>query len=277
MPKKKEIDENEVVRLYTEEKWRTKDIALHFNVSTDVIRNRLHKNNVEFRTSSELNRQYYFNEEYFDVIDTKEKAYILGLLCADGWVAKGGNRGASPNLVGFAFQKRDEELIRFIIKELGSNKEIKYVKNNAQVVSHSVKMVGKLVEYGIVPNKSLTLNIKDVVEKAKIDDELIPSFLLGYFDGDGCIAYSQNRKYKNTILWLCHFVGTLETCQFLLDYFGIGFLVDEKSLNGKTYRYQVGGVNKVHEVLSVLYDQHSSFCLTRKYEKFLVLKSRLKQ
>ena len=110
MPKKKEIDENEVVRLYTEEKWRTKDIALHFNVSTDVIRNRLHKNNVEFRTSSELNRQYYFNEEYFDVIDTKEKAYILGLLCADGWVAKGGNRGASPNLVGFAFQKRDEEI-----------------------------------------------------------------------------------------------------------------------------------------------------------------------
>lgn len=276
MPKKINMDEAEIVRLYIEEKWRTKDIAKYFNVSVDLIRRRLHKNKVKLRTSCELNRKYIFNEEYFNLINTKEKAYLLGLICADGWIAQGCSRG-KPNVLGLAFQAKDQELIEFAIKEIGGNKQIKVVKNSVQVTFCSVKLVSKLMEYGIVPNKSLTLNIEDVINRTGISKELVPSFLLGYFDGDGCITSSRHTQYKDNILWSCTFVGTLATCNFLLNYFNTGFLVDEKSTNKKTYRYQVGGINKVNTVLTTLYEQHNGFCLSRKYEKFLVMKSRLKQ
>ena len=276
MPKKINIDENEIVRLYVEEKWRTKDIAEYFKVSKDLITRRLHKKGVKLRTSCELNRKYNFNEDYFNLINTKEKAYLLGLICADGWVAKGGSRGR-PNVLGLAFQVKDQELIEFAIKQIGGNKQARVVKNSVQVTFNSVKLVDRLMEYGIVPNKSLTLNIENVIKQAKIPKELIPSFLLGYFDGDGCITSSRHTQYKHNILWTCTFVGTLETCNFLLNYFNTGFLVDEKSTNKKTYRYQVGGINKVSTVLITLYEQHNGFCLSRKYEKFLTMKSRLKQ
>lgn len=276
MPKKINIDETEIVRLYVEEKWRTKDIAEYFKVSKDLITRRLHKNGIKLRGSNELNRKYNFNEEYFDLINTKEKAYLLGLICADGWVAQGGKRGR-PNVLGLAFQIKDQELIEFAINQIGSNKQIKVVKNSAQVTFNSVKLVSRLMEYGVVPNKSLTLNIENVIKQAKIPKELVPSFLLGYFDGDGCITSTQHTQHKHIIMWTCTFIGTLETCNFLLNYFNTGFLVDEKSTNKKTYRYQVGGINKVNGVLTALYEQHNGFCLSRKYEKFLVMKSRLKQ
>ena len=37
------------------------------------------------------NRKYYFNNEYFDRIDTEEKAYWLGFLYADGYISSNNN------------------------------------------------------------------------------------------------------------------------------------------------------------------------------------------
>lgn len=275
MAKRIELDEEEIVRLYVEEKWRVKDLAKKFNVEATTIRRRLHKNNVKLRQSNELNRKYTLNEAYFDKIDTKEKAYLLGLISADGWVAKS-SRSSNLSLMGLCFQERDVELIEFAIKELESNQTFKIKNDSVSVNFCSKRMCETLFTYGIVPNKSLVLNIGEVINRASIPEDLIPSFLIGYFDGDGSIASVRHSKYPSTIMWSCGFTGTWETCQFLLDYFKVGHIIDEHSKSGKTYTYKSSGINRVNEVLSPLYEAHNSFCLSRKYDKFLVMKSRLK-
>jgi predicted DNA-binding protein YlxM (UPF0122 family) len=41
---------------------------------------------VEFGINTKLKNRYTLNENYFDNIDTQEKAYILGFIYADGFV-----------------------------------------------------------------------------------------------------------------------------------------------------------------------------------------------
>ena len=50
-------------------------------------------------------------------------------------------------------------------------------------------MVNDLINLGCIPNKSLTLTFPDF-----INDELLPHFIRGYFDGDGCIWNGKRKK-----------------------------------------------------------------------------------
>lgn len=53
-------------------------------VSEPYIRKYLKEQNIPMRSISERNMRYKRNKHYFDKIDTPNKAYILGLLFADG-------------------------------------------------------------------------------------------------------------------------------------------------------------------------------------------------
>ena len=276
LKKRIHIDKQELYELYIEKRMSTKELGRMYGVASDTIVKRLHDYNIPVRHSSEINRRYKLNENYFDVINTKEKAYLLGLICADGWIAD--NKRGNNCLLGLAFQQRDFELLEFVKTSLEATNPIKPIKNNSVCLTvHSVTLVSKLQEYGIIPNKSLTLNIEDVINKCSITEDLIPSFILGYFDGDGGI-YSNIGHNGKTVQWVCGFTGTYETCLFLKRYFNVGFIVDEKSKNGNTYTYKGSGRNVVDSILGTLYNSHSnSFYLSRKKDKFLELKSPLSQ
>lgn len=269
--KKVDIDKNELYDLYVIKGMRTKDIAKIYNVSPKTIRLRLHEHGIEVRQSSIENRKYHFNEHYFDIVDTKEKAYLLGFICADGWVAQ--NRFANPNLLGITVHEQDAIILEFAKKELQAlDTELVYRDGSVRVYFCSVRLTSTLSNYGVVPNKSLKLNIRDVIQKANISNELIPSFILGYYDGDGGIysAFGRNRK---TVQWSCGFTGTKETCLFLQEYFDSGHIIDERSKSGKVFCFRMSGRIQVVTGLNKLYSQHSSFCLKRKYQKFLIAKS----
>ena len=59
-------------------------IAKENNVATDTIYRQFRRNGYKTIERTIMNRVYSLNETYFDVIDTEEKAYFLGLLYADG-------------------------------------------------------------------------------------------------------------------------------------------------------------------------------------------------
>ena len=56
-----------------------KDIAQEFNTNYRTVSTQLKKNGIEIDRYT-----YHFNEHYFDNIDSQEKAYIMGMLWADG-------------------------------------------------------------------------------------------------------------------------------------------------------------------------------------------------
>ena len=55
-----------------------------YNVRYNIIGTILRKCDVKCRDDSHKSRKYTINENYFDSIDTPNKAYILGLLFSDG-------------------------------------------------------------------------------------------------------------------------------------------------------------------------------------------------
>ena len=80
------INEKEICEKY-ENGYTILELSKMYNVSTIVIKDRLKRNNISIRSNSESHRKYSLDENYFDIIDTPNKAYILGFICADGCVS----------------------------------------------------------------------------------------------------------------------------------------------------------------------------------------------
>lgn len=84
MCKKIILAENEVIKMIDLWKSNTlsiKEIGMIFGFSSIVIYRILKENGIDFE-----NRKYKVNHNYFEKIDTEEKAYWLGFLYADGYV-----------------------------------------------------------------------------------------------------------------------------------------------------------------------------------------------
>ena len=72
------------------------EIARNYNISAPTVWYWLKKRGIKIRGK----RKYKIIESYFDEIDTKEKAYFLGLLYADGYnYTAGKNKHFSLSLV----------------------------------------------------------------------------------------------------------------------------------------------------------------------------------
>lgn len=120
-----------------------------------------------------------------DVIDTQDKAYVLGLLIADGSIS---NKGS------IKIEVKDKELCEYVKQVFKSKAPVKkhtrirpQFKNSKQVSYVfsvvSIEFLKPASQWGLIPNKthSETLCIP------RIPKELKPHFIRGYFDGDGSV------------------------------------------------------------------------------------------
>jgi len=111
-------------------------------------------------------------DDYFEIIDTKDKAYWLGLLYADGYVEK--------NRVGFSFSIHDEWFLEKVARTFKKYESSIRFNRQYQIRFNSTRMVIDLISHGCVPRKS------KIIELPSLDSrELYLAFLLGFYDGDG--------------------------------------------------------------------------------------------
>lgn len=139
------------------------------------------------------NKKYTINEQYFENIDTPNKAYVLGL-----WYADGNNYIGDDNSYRVSIKQceANKDVIYKIANELDSTYPIKeYIpeKGSHQFILtiYSKKMSEDLTKLGCVPRKSLVLEFP-----TNIQQNLIPHFIRGYFDGDGCVWNGQRKKMR---------------------------------------------------------------------------------
>ena len=119
-------------------------------------------------------------ENYFNTIDTVEKAYWLGVLYVEATME---TRNQKPYRLGIQIGTDDEILIDRFIKTLDLNPKIKHYreKDNTVYVKFVNKTIVKdLVKWGVVPRKSKIIELPKLSKR-----ELYLAFLLGYYDGDG--------------------------------------------------------------------------------------------
>jgi len=117
---------------------------------------------------------------YFKTVDTPVKAYLLGLLTADGWISP-------KNQVGLALGGKDRELVELLRDELVPGARIGHYKTRegrpmARVLITSADLATDLAKHGMVPAKTLI-----TFWPPGLPSHLENSYICGYFDGDGSL------------------------------------------------------------------------------------------
>jgi DNA-binding transcriptional regulator WhiA len=235
-------------------------IAEQFKIKPHQVYYVLKKNNVSTRSNIENSRKYKANLDYFQDINTEEKAYWLGFIFADGSVGSYG-----PNKSEHVFKldlgiKDIDHLVKFN-KCLESNHPIltytnksSYHKNGvefARLKICSKKFCDHLREKGCIDNKTNIL-----LPPENLPESFERDFIRGYVDGDGSIKVQKNTisKYR---LGIC---GTEEIIKWIAERIPKpGAIQPSKSIFNMTCHSD-----------NVLYlYKNSSMYLDRKYERYL--------
>ena len=230
------------------------EIAKIYHVSPSTVSSLLDEYNIKKRPSGKT--LYTLNEHYFDLIDTQEKAYIIGLLAADGCVCR--------NTITLALQESDKHILEEINCLLGSNRKLRLLKpeigkNMFYLTITNKYMASKLKELGIIENKSLKLSFPEC-----IDNILLPHFLRGLLDGDGHIGKTRyDVCYTGTKMLL------FEIIERLNKIFDFHFYIREEHChNGITYSMELYRQKECIDFLNYIY-QDATIFLKRKYDIYL--------
>ena len=259
--------QEEITKLYQEGK-TAKEISslLGFKYSQPVY-NYFKKMGWE-RIGKAGKRIYGVNEDFFKCINTEEKAYILGFICADGHIER--------DRLNITVSIKDKDILEKIRKAMQSNHPIKEVKRTnlynktdrktltlVELMIGSVELVKPLFNMGLTTNKTYTLN-GDIVKY--IPKYLIRDFLRGYFDGDGNIFFG--RRYSSGYKYNVNICGNED---FLLKSFQTYFPSNNKLYKDlysrQCYVWKISQRDKVKDFMYYLY-YNSSISLQRKYNEF---------
>ena len=190
-----EEDENRICELYLEGKSKT-TISRFFHCRVEAISFVLNKHNIATRKKG-LSKNKFIREDFFEIIDSEEKAYFLGLLFTDGNVSFDKNGKRSPQ-IRLQLKISDIEILEKFRETLNINSNLIYDKRaKKESITLSIrnkKLADDLSKYGIVPNKTyLTKHLPK-----NIPQELLCHFLRGLLDGDGSI-YKETKSGKYRI------------------------------------------------------------------------------
>ena len=162
--------------------------------------------------------RYTLNENFFNKIDSEEKAYFLGLLFADGFV--GDVKRNDISLSASSINKDILEKFTTSIEFTGNIRRVKsktgyHTENDIFTVNFSSKiMCDDLRKYGMTGLKIDRLN---ATINAAIPKNLIGHFYRGYVDGDGCIGIRNNSRSINGKMYNYQqpYIILISTQQFL--------------------------------------------------------------
>ena len=258
-------EENEIINLWKNSDKSCVQIGKIFGVSETPIRRCLKAHNIEIKNKKQFVKIKHVDDNFFDNIDTEEKAYWLGFICADGYVAK--------NRVGIGLSAIDYNHLCKFKDLINSDTDIrKFTRDNKEYCDFrftSQQMVKSLSKYSIVDNKTFKLDLS--ITLSFVPENLKRHFVRGYFDGDGTIC--QNSK-------------TLQPAfNIILTEKNINPIMKEISLNTKPIKdkrkkdsWTIQSSNK--DYIKNLYDYFYTNCniyLDRKYIKFTEIKKYIEE
>lgn len=219
--------------------------------------------------NSRLKRRYSIeNEDYFDTIDTNDKAYFLGLIYADGFV------GEHDNFVISLKYLEDNNNVLYKLKEeigfSGELRERRVVSSyNNNKIDHSLilgisnkKIVSDLKKHGVLVRKSYKSTMLP-----NIEDKFLGSFIRGFFDGDGSICsyydnYDKRHRWNFSILADELFLNDIQDCFNRL--LGIKKVKLKKTSSSEVLDLSHRGVENIIKIREFLYENSTTYI---KYKK----------
>lgn len=214
---------NEIQNLYENGMCLTK-IGEKLHIDRKTLAKLFKDNGIKTRDGFEYVRKYPINEHYFDLIDTEEKAYMMGFIYADG------NNLFKNNRISIQLSSIDEEILNkfsymvygqiVLNKNKRTNKDGKIFEyTTLNIFNHHISQ--HLASLGVVERKS-----HKIIFPEWLDKNLYRHFIRGLIDGDGWIYLPKKEDNRNSpnVGLIC----TRKMNDFLKDFF-------EKELGLKSY------------------------------------------
>lgn len=196
----------------------------------------------------------YCDSDYFEEINTKEKAYWLGFFSADGYV--------NQSTRSIEFCLKDKEAIISFKEALKSQHKISCKDGKYYRVSiKDKKMSEDLLSLNLDNNKTYNYSIPI----NKIPKKLMSHFLRGYFDGDAYIGINRFNKPVISVVEAAKDV-MFNIKNIIKEELDIDFNVRYNKRN--LYVFSITG-EKAKKILEYIYkDSNKEIRLKRKYKKY---------
>jgi len=246
--------EQEIIKAYQNGDYFRK-IEKQYHIDIRTIKNILNKNNIKVK--KRIWRKHIINEKYFDSIDSEDKAYFLGLLYADGCVAKSGHnicltlknndKHILEKFAEFVYNSPNNVICDRVSKQKPYN-TYSYLNINSSYMCNILR------SHGCVSAKSLVLKYPN-----NLTEDFYSHFIRGYFDGDGSISI-KSKIFSIT--------STENMCNKIKE-----ILEKNTNSNLQVFKYKnifrcvSHGRNNITNILNFLY-KGSNIYLNRKYELY---------
>lgn len=201
-----------------------------------------------------------YDENYFDEINTYQKAYWLGFLYADGYVT-------SQNRWGLELQIADKSHMQALLNDIKCNMVIKTRNKVCSLSKENISyescyflirnkhMYDSLVKWGVVRNKTQNLKLPDF-----LSDDMMWCFLLGFWDGDG--TFFRSGAYGKEMSCVCYCKSFLKEIKSFLKKEKISCHIHSKE---NLYKMTIGASKDLKKMINNFYKQ-DIICLNRKKE-----------
>ena len=178
-----QTDKEAIVNAYNEK--TSEELAKEYGVSRGMITKVWYDN----KLAGKDRHKYPFDYDYFSNINSKDKAYFLGLIAADGCVSKKDKIYSTK----ITLQYGDKCILETFSRCVNSFKPLIVRANEknkyATLDLVSQRMFDDLSQYGIVPRKTLGFDMPF------LGKEYMSHFFRGYFDGDGSISIDRKEYH----------------------------------------------------------------------------------
>jgi len=254
-------------------------LARRFGVSNPTVGNYLRKAGVHLTHKRRFRPVYSLNENFFADIDSPVKAQILGFICADGCLAE------SEKRVAISVAQQDEAYLEEMNKAMEHTKPIhRFVigmmkgpqtgrmypaQVRCSLILGRAKIYGDLLKLGLCPRKTwVDLSLPP------IRAELIRWFILGLFEGDGCITCSKKKTGSSvTLEWSVVASPTMLTqiAKYIEQHLAIPAPNLAKKRGIHELRYSAE--ESVVRLMEWLYSEPTGLRMERKYNKWMEAKA----
>lgn len=276
------VNRDDIVNDYIKHGLSLSQLANRYGVSWGSIRKFLLINQVKLRPKH-LTNKYIINENYFNQIDSDDKAYFLGWLFSDGNLCDTNGQ----YMARIQLQERDRYVLDLFKETMGSSKPIKIYKQHGIWGKGNLtcyfsfgqrKLCDDLMKLGLIPCKSLTLKFPH------IDEKFFGPFLRGYIEGDGSILILKPLKKNRRSRFSVSFLATKEFGMIVQDYFLKKFNIilsvsrkhDWRDRGINMYLFRTCHKGDVLTILDFIYKDCGKFYLPRKYEVYNKMKQYIK-
>ena len=228
------------------------------------------------------------DQNFFDKIDTEEKAYWLGFIYADGYI----NNSTRNYELGIELNYKDVEHLKKFNKIFNNYYKIqKKIKNynsveklNGRIETNRVgemcliRIYSKSIYEGLVKNNIVQNKTCSKIYPRIEDKVLFLHFLRGYIDGDGSYSLITTKREYSTLKEYKYPSISIEGNNYEMFDYIINKLKNDFDIkanvypDGTSYKFQIRRQKDCIKLINLMYD-NATIYLDRKFEKVKEIKS----